>query len=92
MSKATRITNIEELRDHALQTLEDLENGLVDVDHAATVAKGCDTIMGTVKLQLTYSHMLGERPNIAFLQEAHRSTSNLIEHQGADAKLLDEKH
>lgn len=66
-----KIKNIEELRNHILDSLVQLEKGKIDVSHAAIIAKSGEAIMSSVKLQLMYSQMIGHEPKVDFLQDCH---------------------
>lgn len=74
------IENIEQLRNKILESLEDLANGDIEVDRAGIIAKHGETIMSSLKLQLAYANMLGQTPNIKFLQDCHHTQG--IEHEG----------
>ena len=67
----SNITNCEELRNFLLSKLDDLENGVIDADKLGTISKSCETLMGTLKMQLAYSAMRNEVPNIEFLQKCN---------------------
>lgn len=54
-----------------IDAMEKLASGKIDVHEAATIAKGSETVMSSLKLQLTYSNMLGEVPYIEFLHDCH---------------------
>ncbi len=67
-----KIKNIEELRDYVLESLEKLSSNKIDVTEAGVIAKSSETIMSSLKLQLSYSNMIGDTPNIKFLQDCHK--------------------
>lgn len=78
--RAEEITNIEDMREYMIYTLERLEKKAIDVTEAGIIAKGGETIMSSLKLQLSYSGMRGEVPNIPFLEECNTPEDrNLIE-------------
>lgn len=63
----TKIKNITELRDHALDTLEKLAQQKIDIAEAGVTGKLCEGVISTIKAQLEYSRMLGEEPKIPFM-------------------------
>lgn len=67
MSKQLKITNLGELRDHALSVLEKLEKKEIDVAEAGVVGKLCESVISTVKVQLEYSRMVKREPKIEFI-------------------------
>ena len=75
-----KIKNIEQLREFVLESLEKLSANKIDVTEAGVIAKSSETIMSSLKLQLSYSGMLNETPNIKFLQDCHKGTS-VIDHE-----------
>lgn len=75
----SKITSAEELRDHLLSKLDALEHGELDADKLGTIAKTAETIMSSLKLQLAYSAMRNEVPNIQFLQKCNDGL--MIEHK-----------
>lgn len=62
-----KIKTIEELRDHALDTLNKLADGSIDVAEAGVTGKLCESVISTVKTQLDYYRMIQEQPQIAFM-------------------------
>lgn len=65
------IKNIKDLRDHALKTLEKLDNREIDIQEAVTAAKMYSSIIGTIKTELEYHKMLDQKPYIEFLDAAN---------------------
>lgn len=61
------IKNIVELRDFALEALDDLRGGKINIQQAATAATLCASVISTVKTQLDYFKAIEERPQIEFL-------------------------
>lgn len=61
------IKNIVELRDFALETLDELRGGRMNIQQAATVSTLCASVISTVKTQLDYFKAIEERPQIEFL-------------------------
>ena len=66
----TKIKNIDTLRDHAIETLENLERKKIDVVQAGVTAKLYESIMSSLKTELEYHKMLEQKPNIEFLNGA----------------------
>lgn len=73
----SKIKNVDELRDFALETLMDLRNGKIDVAQAAATAKVMDSVIQTVNAQLEYYQMIAEKPSIPFMYNARKL--NIIE-------------
>jgi hypothetical protein len=69
-----KIKNIEDLRNYVLDSLEKLSSNKIDVTEAGVIAKSSETIMSSLKLQLSYSSMIGDAPMIPFLQDSHQGT------------------
>ena len=67
-----KITNIDQLRNHALLTLERLESKEIDVNQAGITAKLCETIISTIKQELTYNAMLQRETPIKFLEYSEK--------------------
>ncbi len=80
-----KIKNIEELRNFVLDSLERLSSNKIDVAEAGIIAKSSETIMSSLKLQLSYSQMIGDMPNIKFLQDSHKGTPVAVEHNSPKA-------
>lgn len=64
------IKNISALRDHAIETLEKLEKGRIDVMEAVANARLYDSMLHSSKLEMSYHKMLGQKPEIKFLEGA----------------------
>jgi len=73
-----KIENIDDLRDHALNLLQKLEDKKIKVQEAGITAKIYESIISTVKTQMEYARMLKVDPDIPFLGEIK---GNLIEHK-----------
>jgi hypothetical protein len=67
------------MRNYVLESLERLERKKIDQAEMATIAKSSETIMSSLKLQLTYSAMRSETPHIDFLQNCNDGKTKLIE-------------
>jgi hypothetical protein len=85
---AKKISNIDQLREDALKTIERLDNGEIDATNASAKSKLYDDVMNSLKLQMFYAKLKEERPNIPFL-----NTSTVIEGTMVDkaAKELEKK-
>jgi hypothetical protein len=68
-----KIKNMEQLRDHALDTLEKLSNGSIDTAQAGVTGKLCEGVIATVKSQLEYARMINEEPHIPFMHDSHQA-------------------
>jgi hypothetical protein len=64
------INTIDALRNHALNTLERLRAGEIDVQEAAVTGKVCDVVIHTIKAQMDYHRMLGQTAQIPFMGNA----------------------
>ncbi len=62
--------NIEELRNHAIATLEKLEHKEIDMAEAGVTAKLYESLMSSLKTEMEYHKMLGHLPKIKFLEGA----------------------
>jgi len=67
LKKYKTINNLNELREHAIQTLHRLENKEIKVVEAGITAKLYENIISTVKTQLEYAKMLRKNPEINFM-------------------------
>ena len=64
----SKIKNVVDLRELALETLERLRNGEIDTQMALVTGKVCDVALNTVKAQFEYSRMIQEEnPHIPFM-------------------------
>lgn len=62
------IKNIDDLRRHALITLDRLQAYEVSIEEAGVVGKLCESVMSTVKSEMEYAKMLGIKPDIGFVR------------------------
>jgi len=87
------IKNVEQLRNMVIEAMENLVNGKMDVHDAATLAKGSETIMSSLKLQLSYANMIGEKPYIPFIHDCHvqHTASDDEEIETLDGELIRQK-
>lgn len=77
-----KIKNAEELRNHILRKIEEVDSGKIDIEELSITSKAGETIYSSIKLELAYSNMRGEIPNIDFLQSCNK---------GKPGKLLENK-
>lgn len=63
----SKIKNIRDLRDHALQTLEDLKSDKISIQQAATNGALYSSVISTIKAQLDYAKAIDEPPKIEFM-------------------------
>jgi hypothetical protein len=66
---AAKIKNINQLREHAIETLERLEKGKIDCTEAGVTAKLYESVIASVKIELEYNRMTDKIPNIAFIED-----------------------
>lgn len=64
------IKNIQDLRQHAVNTLTNLEKNKIDVVQAGVTAKLYENIISSLKTELDYHKMLDQKPIIDFLEGA----------------------
>jgi hypothetical protein len=83
----SKIQNITQLREFALETLDRLKNGDIDLQEALAAGKVCDTVINTVKLQIDYDKVLGgEIKPIPFMLGT--TQLNLLEHEEKTVKTI----
>lgn len=61
------IKNLDQLRDFALRSLEELAKGKIDVEEAGARSKLMENVVSGVKLQLQYATLVGRQPKIDFV-------------------------
>jgi len=64
------IKNIEDLRNHAIKTLDKLESKKIDLAEAGVTAKLYESLMSSLKTEIEYHKLLGHLPKIKFLESA----------------------
>jgi hypothetical protein len=62
-----KISSIEDLRDHALLTIQKLANQEIDTAEAGVTGKLCESVISTVKAELEYARMTDQEPRIPFM-------------------------
>jgi hypothetical protein len=66
------IKNIEDLRNHLLRKIEAFDKGEIKAEELGVIAKATDSIVGTIKLQITYGASRRQITNIGFVQDCHQ--------------------
>lgn len=61
------ISNIEDLRTHAIETLEKLRSKKIDIEEAGVTGKLYENIISSLKTQIEYNKMVGHANVIPFL-------------------------
>lgn len=74
-----KITDIDSLRQHAIDTLLKLEKKQISVEEAGVTGKLCENVVSTIKVQLEYSKMIQQDPNIKFLENCTLPKGRIIE-------------
>ena len=64
-----KIKNLDGLRDHVLEVMEQLSSGKIDITEAGIVAKLSETIISGLKTQLDYARLTDQQPTIPFFGE-----------------------
>lgn len=65
----SKITNMRQLRDRVLQAIQDLEDGKIELNEAATIAKLSETVISGLKSEMQYAILTNSEPNIPFYGE-----------------------
>lgn len=73
----TKINNIEDLRDVAIETLLELRKGKISSEEAGAASKLCEGILSSVKVEIEYAKLNQRVPKIPFIGELKGA---LIEH------------
>ena len=68
-----KLKSIEQLRNHALEALEDLRSGKIDCIQAGVTGKLCENVISTVKAQLEFARMLNKEPSIDFMGDLSKN-------------------
>ena len=64
-----RISTMKQLREKVLQTIDDLEDGKIELAEASTIAKLSETIISGLKSEMQYSVLTNSEPCIPFYGE-----------------------
>jgi hypothetical protein len=67
LQRSKKINNMDDLRESALETLQKLQDGEIELNQAVAVAKLCDSVIGTVKQEIEYQKHLNIAKEIPFL-------------------------
>jgi hypothetical protein len=78
------IKNMTQLRNKVLQTLDDLENGDIDLQQASVIAKLSETVISGLKSEMQYAILTQQEPVIPFYGEK----SGIALKDGTTKKLL----
>lgn len=81
-----KIKNVDDLREFALDTLERLKSGAIEISEAVATGKLVEQVMNTAKVQMEYYCMTGEKAAIPFFDDAPRN--RLIEDKTEKPKLF----
>lgn len=65
----SKVKSITDLRNEALDTLEGLRNGTIEMAHAAVVAKVCDAVINTIRMQVDYAKTTSTPLQIDFMND-----------------------
>lgn len=71
MSKATKITNITELRTDLLEAYEMLKADPRRLNQVAELSNTAGKIIASAKVEMEYCAMRGEKPEIPFINDGH---------------------
>jgi hypothetical protein len=83
-----KLKNIEDVRNYALECMEKLASGKIDIAQAGVAGKLCEGVISTVKTQLEYARMLNKEPCIPFMGDLSKNKSMLIEGKQVNNPLL----
>lgn len=64
-----KIINMQQLRNRVLQSIDDLEDGKIEINEAATIAKLSETIVSGLKSEMQYAILTNSEPHIPFYGE-----------------------
>lgn len=67
-----KIKNLEQLRNHALETLEKLSSGLITIEEAGATSKLCENVVSTLKIELDFAKMVGKAPSANFIGDSSK--------------------
>lgn len=63
------IKNLEDLRNHALETLDKLKKHEITIEEAGATSKLCENVVSTLKLEMEFSKMVGKSPVSNFIAD-----------------------
>jgi hypothetical protein len=64
------MTTITDIRDNLIEVFNGLRDGSIDIKDAVEINNTAGKIINSAKVQIAYSALRGEAPNIPFLQAA----------------------
>jgi hypothetical protein len=64
------MTTITDIRDDLIEVFNGLRDGSIDIKDAVEINNTAGKIINSAKVQIAYSALRGEAPNIPFLQTA----------------------
>ena len=64
------MTTITDIRDNLIEVFNGLRDGSIDIKDAVEINNTAGKIINSAKVQIAYSALRGEAPNIPFLQTA----------------------
>lgn len=67
----SEITNIESLREHAIETLQQLRMRSIDIEEAKTTSNLYENIISTLKSELEYNKFMKSDKTIPFLDSSN---------------------
>lgn len=63
----SKVDSIEKLREHALNTIEKLADGDIDIGEAAATQKLYESVISSCKAEMEYVRLTGRKSRIPFL-------------------------
>lgn len=73
----SKINNITKLREYALEVLENLREGKIEINEALAAGKSVDSVIATIKIEMDYQRITGEVKQIPFMS----NNEKIIEHE-----------
>lgn len=68
IERSKKMDNVRKLRDELAKVFTGLRDGNVDYKAAKEMNNAAGKMISTVKIQLEYSHLRGEKPQIGFMK------------------------
>lgn len=78
-----KIRSMSQLRERVLQTIDDLEDGKIELNEASTIAKLSETVISGLRSEMQYAILTHQEPYIPFYGQG---SGKLLE--GKDVKKL----
>lgn len=76
-SNGQQVNNISDLRRHALNTLDMLVNGEIEVEDAHAASELYKDVMGTLRVEVDYHKAIGKSTHIAFFHGDETKTATI---------------